>query len=57
MADQAEKQADFNQVADERYAKIVASGKAVPWSDMRRYLQDRAEGKKTARPVARKLAP
>jgi len=55
-ADQEERQADFNDTADKRYADIVASGKTIPWSDMRRYLEDRLAGKKAARPAARKLA-
>jgi predicted transcriptional regulator len=54
--DQEERRSDFNDTADRRYAEIVASGKTVPWSEMRRHLEDRLAGKKTTRPVARKLA-
>jgi predicted transcriptional regulator len=47
---------DFHDTANRRFAKIMASGKTVPWSDMRRYLLDRAAGKEAAKPRARKLA-
>ena len=55
-ADQEERRADFNDTADRRYAEIVASGKTIPWNEMRRYLEDRIAGKKAARPAAKKLA-
>ncbi|MBA3588546.1 ribbon-helix-helix protein, CopG family [Methylibium sp.] len=55
-AEQEERRADFHDTADRRYAEIVASGRAIPWSEMRRYLEGRIAGKKPARPKARKLA-
>ena len=55
-ADQEERHTEFNQVAEERYARIVATGKTIPWSEMRSYLEDRAAGGKAKRPTARKLA-
>ncbi len=55
-ADQEERLADFNQLAEERYARIVASAKTIPWNEMRGYLADRLAGKKAKRPAARKLA-
>jgi predicted DNA-binding protein len=55
-ADSAERRADLADVAEQRYAGIVASGKTIPWAEMRRYLEDRAAGKKAKRPAARKLA-
>jgi predicted DNA-binding protein len=54
--DSAEQRADLADVAERRYAGIVASGKTIPWAEMRRYLEDRAAGKKAKRPAARKLA-
>ena len=48
--------ADFDAVAEDRYARIVATGKTTPWQEMRGYLEDRLVGKKVKRPVARKLA-
>ena len=55
-AEQAERRADFDAVAEARYAGIVATGKTIPWQEMRGYLEARMAGKATKRPVARKLA-
>lgn len=55
-ADQEERRAQFDEVANQRYAKIAATGKTIAWTDMRRYLEDRAAGKKATKPVAKKLA-
>ena len=53
---QQEQQGDFNQLADERYAKIVATGKTIPWDEMRGYLEGRLVGRAAPRPAARKLS-
>jgi predicted transcriptional regulator len=55
-AEQAERQAAFHGVAEQRYAAIVASGKTISWSAMRSHLEDRLAGKPGPRPRARKLA-
>lgn len=55
-AEQEERRADFHDTANRRYAEIVNTGRAIPWSEMRRYLEDRIAGKEPARPKARKLA-
>lgn len=55
-AERAERRGDFDAIAERRFAEIIASGKTVPWSEMRRYLEDRVAGKKGVRPVVRKLA-
>jgi predicted transcriptional regulator len=55
-AEQEERRSDFDAVAERRFAEIVASGKTVPWSEMRAYLEDRLAGKAARRPVAKKLA-
>jgi predicted transcriptional regulator len=55
-AEQEERRADFDEVAEERYSRIVASGKTIPWQEMRGYLEERLAGKKAKRPAARKLA-
>lgn len=55
-AEQAERRADFDAVAEARYAGIVASGKTIPWQEMRGYLEARVAGKAAKRPAARKLA-
>jgi predicted transcriptional regulator len=55
-ADRAERRADFEEVAEKRYADLAASGRAIPWKKMRSYLEDRSAGKSAARPGAKKLA-
>lgn len=47
---------DFDAVAQERYAGIIASGKTISWMEMRGYLQDRVAGKDVNPPDARKMA-
>ena len=55
-AEQAERRADFDAVAEARYARIVATGKTIPWQEMRAYLEARMDGDTAKRPVGRKLA-
>ena len=55
-AGQAELSAEFREMAEQRYARIVASGKTVPWKEMRRYLERRIKGSKIPRPKPRTLA-
>lgn len=52
--DQAERRADFHEVAEERFSALLASGKTIPWERMRGYLEARVAGKRAARPRARK---
>jgi predicted transcriptional regulator len=42
----------FNAVADQRWAKIQASGKTVPWDDAKAYLDARANGEPARKPSA-----
>jgi predicted transcriptional regulator len=55
-AEQEELRKEFQDSAERRYAEIVASGKTVPWNEMRRYLERRLTSKKLARPKPRTLA-
>jgi predicted transcriptional regulator len=55
-AEQEECRGEFQDTAERRYAEIVASGKTVPWSEMRRYLERRLTGNKIVRPKPRNLA-
>ena len=55
-AKQEDLRADFDAVAEDRYARIVSTGKTISWQEMRGYLEERIAGKKVKRPVARKLA-
>ena len=54
-AELEERRANFDQVAEERFARVVATGKTIPWNEMRGYLEDRLAGKPAKRPAARKL--
>ncbi|MGQ0655058.1 MAG: CopG family transcriptional regulator [Betaproteobacteria bacterium] len=49
-----ERRGGFHDVAEKRYASIVASGKTIPWSEMRTYLHSRLAGGKPRRPAAAK---
>jgi predicted transcriptional regulator len=53
---QTERWADFDAIAEARYAGIVASGKTIPWQEMRGYLEARMADKTTVRPAARRRA-
>jgi len=55
-AAEQERRSDFHDVAEKRYSEIAASGKTIPWSEMRSYLENRIAGKKARRPLAKKLA-
>ncbi len=55
-AEQEDRRAAFDAEAEDRYARIVATGKTIPWQEMRGYLEDRIAGKEVKRPAARKLA-
>jgi predicted transcriptional regulator len=55
-AEQEDMRAVFDAQAEDRYARIVATGKTIPWQEMRGYLEERLAGKEVKRPVARKLA-
>ncbi len=54
-AEQAERRAQFDAEAEERYTRIVESGKTIPWSEMRSYLEGRVAGKAAKPPSVRKL--
>ena len=51
-----ERRSDFHETAEKRYAQIAATGKTIPWSEMRTYLRNRLAGKHPPKPRARKLA-
>ena len=52
---QIEARREFVHEAGMRLEEMDRTGMVVPWDEARRYLMDRAAGKKTARPKARKL--
>jgi len=51
-----ERRTEFHDAAEQRYAAILATGKTVPWNEMRRYLERRLAGKKAVRPKPRSPA-
>lgn len=53
-AELEEQRADFDAEANARFAKVVQSGKTIPWTEMRHYLEARLAGKQITRPVAKK---
>ena len=44
----------FHRVADKRWAKVLATGKTVPWDDAKAWLEARSRGERARKPVARK---
>ena len=44
------------ETAEDRYDIIMESGRTIPWSEMRSYLERRIDGSEASRPKARKLA-
>lgn len=54
--EQDELQAEFRGTAEQRDTLIVATGKAVEWGEMRRYLERRVVDKKAAAPKPRPVA-
>ncbi len=55
-AAQEEQRADFDATAEDRFARLIESGKTVSWPKMREYLEARLADKQVMRPAARKLA-
>ena len=53
--EQVELDDDFHRVADKRWAKLLATGKTVPWDTAKAYLEARARGERARKPAARKL--
>jgi uncharacterized protein (DUF1778 family) len=51
--EQVEIDAEFDRLADERWVKILATGKTVPWDDAKVYLEARARGRQVRKPAAR----
>ena len=54
--EQTEIDDDFHNMADARWAKLLATGKSVPWSDAKAYLQARARGESARKPSAANFA-
>lgn len=53
--EQVELDEEFHRLADERWAKVLSTGKTVSWEDAKGYLEARARGEEVRKPAARKL--
>ncbi|MEA2789421.1 MAG: hypothetical protein QOG73_1827 [Acetobacteraceae bacterium] len=54
--EQVELDEAFHRVADERWAKVLLTGKTVAWDDAKTWLEARSRGEHPRRPVARQPA-
>lgn len=54
-AEQAERRSEFQDLAEQRYANILATGKTVAWADMQAYLQASLAGETPASPAVKKF--
>jgi predicted transcriptional regulator len=54
--EQAEQDDAFRQLADERWARLLATGDTVPWDDAKAWLETRSRGERPGKPAARKPA-
>jgi len=52
--EQLELDDEFHRIADERWARVLATGKAVPWTEARAYIEARSRGEHPRKPAARK---
>jgi predicted transcriptional regulator len=52
--EQEEWEAEMDRVAEQRWSKIVASGRTVAWEDAKVWIEARLEGKRPRKPAARK---
>jgi predicted transcriptional regulator len=51
--EQAELDEAFHRIADERWAKVLATGKTVPWDDAKSWLEARSRGERQGKPRPR----
>jgi predicted transcriptional regulator len=53
--EEAEENAAFHRLADERWAEVQATGLTVPWDEAKAWLEARGRGEHPARPEGRPL--
>ena len=51
--DQSETDAAFHQIADDRWAAFLASGKTIAWDDAKAWLLARSRGQRPPKPTPR----
>jgi predicted transcriptional regulator len=49
--EQVETDTEFDRLAEQRWARLRATGQTFPWEDARVYLEARVRGDKVARPA------
>jgi predicted transcriptional regulator len=52
--EQVEQDEAVHRVADARWAKVLATGKTVPWDDAKAWIEARLRGERPRKPPARK---
>ncbi len=50
--EQAELDAAFHRVADERWATVLATGMTVPWDEAKEWIEARSRGEHAEKPAA-----
>jgi predicted transcriptional regulator len=55
--EQSEADDAFERLADERWARLLKSGKAVPFDVAKAYIEARAQGSSGVKPAARAIKP
>lgn len=53
----AESDEELDRVAEQRWAKMLVTGKTVDWTDARSYVEARVRGSQAVKPIARKPKP
>ena len=53
--ERVEQDEELQRVAEDRWSRLLATVKTVPWTEARAYLQARARGDRPRRPAARKV--
>lgn len=54
--EQSEQDEALHRIAEERWARLLDTGKTVHWDDAKRYIEARALGERPRKPAAGKLA-
>ncbi|MEI7538002.1 MAG: DUF1778 domain-containing protein [Comamonadaceae bacterium] len=55
--EQLEQDGEFDEVAEQRWKALLASGKTVSWDETKGYLSARSQGANPRKPVARSFKP
>jgi len=55
--EQAELEEEFHRIGDQRWTKLLQSGKTVPWDEAKSYLEAKSKGEQAGKPTARRLKP